>query len=204
MRLPGHAGPEHGLALVSLWSPWYSCSTQVTKNPADHLHPHFGSIWKDFSESCCNQGPWKSGADTSVRKTALKTLVHLAVSNLEADVSTDCLYVHLICGSAHSNLAQWEIPITSAGNQSEPEEPPYGVNRVCWEVWGEHPLQAVPTDGAGSYWVTAGERGVLLTDSLWTAFLKRPVSQFFKKPKLKKKKTKKNKIIFWYTSICVP
>lgn len=45
----------------------------------------FGSIWKDFSESCCNQGPQKSGADTLVRKTALKTLMHLAVSNLEAD-----------------------------------------------------------------------------------------------------------------------
>ena len=44
-----------------------------------------GSIWKDFSESCCNQGPQRSGADTSVRKTASKTLVYLTVANLQAD-----------------------------------------------------------------------------------------------------------------------
>ena len=88
-KLLGCAGPRGGLAKLSLWSPQHPFSAQATNtnSQADNLHLSSGSFWRDFSESCCNQGWWKSGADTSVRKTALNTLVYRAAPNLEADLA---------------------------------------------------------------------------------------------------------------------
>lgn len=86
MQLLSYAGPESGRprGASDRLSLYFQLRPPPTRSQADNLRFSIGSIWKDFSESC-NQGPWKSGADTSVRKTALKTLVYLAVSNLEAD-----------------------------------------------------------------------------------------------------------------------
>ena len=98
-KLLSYTGPESGQPTkASLRCPQGSLSGHHPRSQNDNLLWQLSSdsIWKDFSESCCNQGPRRSGADTSVRKTASKTLVYLTVANLQADFT--CQW--LMCWSA--------------------------------------------------------------------------------------------------------
>lgn len=100
----------------------------MTRSQASNLLFCMENIWQDFSENCCNQGPWKSGADTSIRKTAWNTLVNSSVSNLEANFTLQLLVCSPDLRDTQSHEAQWEITITLAWNQSKAWKSPYGMN----------------------------------------------------------------------------
>lgn len=76
--------------------------------------------------------------------------------------------------------------------------------QLCREVWREHAFQPVPTDGAGSSWLTETERTMLLETGHGLHLWKGLMSLWIFLRYLNSFRNQGTKVLFRYTSICAP